>query len=72
LEAKKACGRRLSVTPILEALDDGAWTVEVAWKERGKPASVTSGHRHRSREVAGSWARVWRRRVRREVEEPAE
>jgi hypothetical protein len=48
----------------------GAWTVEVAWRERGRPASMTCGHRHRSREVAGSCARAWRRRVRREVEGP--
>lgn len=42
----------------------GRWTVNVAWTERGKPASITCGHRHTIHEAAWRCAATWRRRIR--------
>jgi hypothetical protein len=41
----------------------GAWSVNIAWTERGKPASIGCGHRHRSHDAAWRCAAGWRRRI---------
>jgi hypothetical protein len=50
----------------------GRWTVGIAWMERGKPASISCGHRHLTREAAWRCAGAWRRRVRSEIDRLAE
>ncbi len=40
----------------------GRWTVIVSWMERGRPASITCGHRHTRHEAAWRCAATWRRR----------
>lgn len=41
----------------------GRWTVNIAWTERGKPASTGCGHGHKSHWAAVRCAEAWRRRI---------
>jgi hypothetical protein len=50
----------------------GRWTVNIAWMERGKPASITCGHRHMGHEAAWRCGATWRRRVQGDADAPAE
>jgi hypothetical protein len=44
------------------------WTVNIAWTERGKPASIGCGHGHKSHDAAWRCAEVWRRRIKGDAE----
>jgi hypothetical protein len=46
----------------------GAWTVTVAWTQRGQRASIGCGHRHQSVWTAERCAGTWRRRIKGETD----